>query len=241
MLERGSSNQVGITPSSMANSKFVSHWMASWSWGMASKIVGQLVHHARLVERLDAGLVLGRDERGDGRERRGQRHLEPAVHRRSGRRACAGRTPVRGDGGLRVAEVVEAERSRGTRRRATRRRGRARCEIVPGRADLELGPRAEHRVLPHDPVGARPGLPVGHLHGGGRRARSPSPGRRPRHCASGTLPTSSTPPVAAPLLSSAITHHPLGRRVRRPRRPGRVSVECPARPSRGFASGERRV
>ena len=41
----------------------------------------QLVHHPRLVERLDAGLVLGGDEGGDRRERRGQRHLEPAVRR----------------------------------------------------------------------------------------------------------------------------------------------------------------
>ena len=39
MLDRGSSNHVGITPSSMANSKLVSHWTASWSWGMASKMV----------------------------------------------------------------------------------------------------------------------------------------------------------------------------------------------------------
>ena len=39
MLDRGSSNHAGMTPSSMANSKLVSHWTASWSCGMASKIV----------------------------------------------------------------------------------------------------------------------------------------------------------------------------------------------------------
>ena len=39
MLERGSSNHAGMTPSSMANSKLVSHWTANWSWGIASKIV----------------------------------------------------------------------------------------------------------------------------------------------------------------------------------------------------------
>ena len=39
MLDRGSSNHVGMTPSSMANSKLVSHWIASWSCGIASKIV----------------------------------------------------------------------------------------------------------------------------------------------------------------------------------------------------------
>ena len=39
MLDRGSENHVGMTPSSIANSKFVSHWTASWSWGIASKIV----------------------------------------------------------------------------------------------------------------------------------------------------------------------------------------------------------
>ena len=38
MLARGSGNHVPMTPSSMANSKFVSHWMASWSCGMAAKI-----------------------------------------------------------------------------------------------------------------------------------------------------------------------------------------------------------
>jgi hypothetical protein len=39
MLARASVNHAGMIPSSMANSKFVSHWTASWSCGMASKIV----------------------------------------------------------------------------------------------------------------------------------------------------------------------------------------------------------
>ena len=47
-------NHVAMTPSSMANSKFVSHWTASWSCGIASKIVASSVIIARLVDRLDA-------------------------------------------------------------------------------------------------------------------------------------------------------------------------------------------
>ena len=43
MLDRGSSNHVGMTPSSMANSKFVSHCTASWSCGIESKIVASSV------------------------------------------------------------------------------------------------------------------------------------------------------------------------------------------------------
>ena len=38
MPARRSSNHVGMTPSSIANSKLVSHWIASWSWGMASRM-----------------------------------------------------------------------------------------------------------------------------------------------------------------------------------------------------------
>ena len=78
---RTSLNQLGRTPSSMANSKLVSHWMASWSWGMPSRMTPSSFEQSRLVDRLDAGLVLGRDERADRCERGGQRHLEADVAR----------------------------------------------------------------------------------------------------------------------------------------------------------------
>ena len=199
----------------------------------------QLVHHARLVERLDAGLVLRGDERRDGRERRGQRDLEPAVHRHLAVALAPGEHLVRGDGGLGVAEVVEAE---GLERLAVaqpqprERPVRAR----PGRADLELRPRAEHRVLPHDPVGARSGLPVGHLQEAvtelGRHHLEDVFGAAERHAAHEEHPARRR---AVALVGH--DHHPRG--VASDGVAARV--ECPpgalARPSRGFASGERRV
>ena len=200
---------------------------------------GQLVHHARLVERLDAGLVLRGDERRDGRERRGERDLEPAVHRHLPVALAPGEHLVRGDGGLRVAEVVEAE---GLERLAVAQpqAGEGPVRARPGRADLELRPRAEHRVLPHDPVGARAGLAVGHLQeavtelGGhhledvlGAAERDAAHEEHPSRCRAVAL----------------VGHHHHPRRVAfgRRRRPCRVSAGALARPSRGFASGERRV
>ena len=185
----------------------------------------QLVHHARLVERLDAGLVLRGDERRDGRERRGQRDLEPAVHGHLAVALAPGEHLVRGDGGLRVAEVVEAqglERLAVAQPQARERPVRAR----PGRADLELRPRAEHRVLPDDPVGARPGLPVGHLQEAvaelGRHHLEDIFGTAKRHAAHEEHP-------ARRLAVALLGHHPPPpeRRVRRRCRPCRVSVGVP--------------
>ncbi len=70
----------------------------------------QLVHHPRLVERLDASLVLGGDERGDRSERSRQRDLEPAVDRNQTVTLAPGEDPVRRDGRRGVAEVLETER-----------------------------------------------------------------------------------------------------------------------------------
>ena len=70
----------------------------------------QLVEDARLVQRLDAALVLGGDERGDRGQRRRQRHLEPAVRRDLPVALAAGEDLERRQRGLGVAEVVEAQR-----------------------------------------------------------------------------------------------------------------------------------
>ena len=120
----------------------------------------QLVDDARLVERLDAALVLRRDERGDRRERCRQRDLEPAVGGDLSVPLALGEALEGRHRRLGVAEVTEAHRvdrlavadaqaGQGTVRAGTRR------------AHLELRSRAEHRVLPDDPVRPRPGLAVG--------------------------------------------------------------------------------
>ena len=97
----------------------------------------------------------------------------------------------------RVAELLEPQRV-DRLAVADAQPGKGAMRVLAGRADLELGPRAEHRVLPHDPVRARPGLTVGHavepfaeLGHASWNTSSALP--------SGTLPTSRTPPVARPL------------------------------------------
>ena len=122
----------------------------------------QLVEDAGLVERLDVRLVLGRDEGGDRRQRRRQRHLEPAVPRDLAVALAAGEDVERRQGRLGVAEVVEAQRVQ----RLTVADPQARqlpVRVGTGRAHLELRARAEHRVLPDDPVRPWPGLAVGEL------------------------------------------------------------------------------
>ena len=70
----------------------------------------QLVEDARLVERLDASLVLGGDEGGDRGQWSRQRDLEPAVRRDLPVALAAGEDFERRQRGLGVAEVVEAQR-----------------------------------------------------------------------------------------------------------------------------------
>ena len=119
----------------------------------------QLMEDAGLVQRLDAALVLRRDERRDRGERRRQRHLEPTVRRDLPVALAPGEDVERGQGGLGVAEVVEAQRVE--RLSVADPQPRQRPVLVrPRRAHLELGSGAEHGVLPHDPVRPRPGLSV---------------------------------------------------------------------------------
>ncbi len=73
----------------------------------------QLAHHRGLVQRLDAGLVLRSDERGDRRERRRQRHLEATLGRDQAVALAAGERAVGRDRSLRVSELLEAQRVRG--------------------------------------------------------------------------------------------------------------------------------
>ena len=122
----------------------------------------QLVEDARLVERLDAGLVLGSHERGDRRQWSRQRYLEPARRRDLSVALATGEHLERRQRGLGVAEVVEAQRVQ--RLAVTNAQPRERPMLVGARwTHLELRPRAEHWVLPDDPVRPRTGLAVGHL------------------------------------------------------------------------------
>ena len=122
----------------------------------------QLVTDARLVERFDAALVLGRDEGGDRRQRGGERHLEAAVSRDLPVALAAGERGERGQRRLGVAEVVEAQRlERLAVADAQLRQGPV--LVRSRRAHLELRTGAEYRVLPHDPVRPRAGLAVGDL------------------------------------------------------------------------------
>ena len=175
MLDRGSGNHEGMTPSSMANSKLVSHWMASWSCGIASKMAPARPSSApRRAVRCGPG----------PRARRRPRSARAGWAATPGTGSASGIRPSRlrrakmryeRDGRLRVAEVVEAQ---GVGRLAVAdaqaRQGTVR--VVARRAHLELGPRAEHRVLPHDPVGPRARSRRPASGRGGRRARSPPAG-----------------------------------------------------------------
>ena len=119
----------------------------------------ELGQHRRLVERFDASLVFGSDERGDRRERGRQRHLEAALRGDQAVALAAGEDAVRAGGRLRVAELLEAQGvDRLVVADAQPRQGTVR--VGAGWAHLELGPGAEHRVLPHDPVGPGAGFAV---------------------------------------------------------------------------------
>lgn len=119
-----------------------------------------LAQDAGLVDGLEAGLVVGRHERAHRGQGRGQRQLEAAVGRDDPVPLELREGPVRRDCDVGVAEVVEGHAARG-RVRAQAHLGQSPVAVVTGGADLELGARAEHRVLPEDPVRARTRLPVG--------------------------------------------------------------------------------
>ena len=105
---------------------------------------GQFVEHPLLVERLDAGLVLRRDECGDRRQWRGQRDLEPAMRGDLPVPLAASEDAVRRDRGLGIAQVVEAQRVE----RLAVAHPQARQSpmgLVARRADLELGAGAQTR------------------------------------------------------------------------------------------------
>ena len=82
-----SGNQPGRTPSSMPNSKFVSHCTASWSCGIASRIALELVEHRAPRRAARRGLVLGRDEGAD--------RARAASGRQTWKRQPRGTTPSR--------------------------------------------------------------------------------------------------------------------------------------------------
>ena len=120
----------------------------------------ELVEHRRLVERLDPGLVFRCDERGDRCERRRQRHLEPAVRRNQSVALAPSKGAVRRRRGLRVAELLEAQR---VDRLVVANRKRGARDANPRPAGTPRTPGvAEHRVLPHNPVRPWAGLAVGH-------------------------------------------------------------------------------
>ena len=137
MPARTSSNHVGSVPSSIANSKFVSHWMASWSWGTAFDDGRDLIQQPRLVDRLDHRLMLRSDERAYRGERRRERYLEADVRGDDPVALEPGEHLVRGDGRLGVAEVLEAQRGGGRALPEAQARQRA-VRVVTGRAHLEL-------------------------------------------------------------------------------------------------------
>ncbi len=70
----------------------------------------QLAHHRGFVQRLDAGLVLRRDEGRDRCERCRQRHLEPTVRRDQAVPLATRERSVGRDRRLRVSELLEAQR-----------------------------------------------------------------------------------------------------------------------------------
>ena len=231
MLARGSSNHVGITPSSMANSKLVSHWMASWSCGMASKMVvsswrmrASYSGSMRCWSSAATNAAIGAS--GVGRD--------------TWKRQCGGDQAValasgehgeRRHGGLGVAEVVEADRL-DRFAVAHPQAGQGAVGVGTRRADLELGTRAEHRVLPHDPVGPWSGLPVGELARADRRAPTPSAGTPPRRCAAARCRPAARPPTPPRRLAGSRTYSSSRRCDCRP---------GPMRgPSAAFATGEHR-
>jgi hypothetical protein len=124
-----------------------------------SKDLRELIDHRRLVGLLDESLVPLGDERTDRRERRRQADLEAAAGWNDTVPLEERKGPVGRDRRFGVTERAEAE-LRGLVMRPQPQAGQRAVGARRGWCDLELRPRAEHRVLPHDPVGAWPGLAV---------------------------------------------------------------------------------
>ena len=220
------------SPSSIPNSKFVSHWIASWSCGIAARIRSSSTRHRRLVRRARRSAWSSSATKaltgasGVGSEtwkRQPARDHAVALQPREVR--------VRGRGRVCVAELARTPSSRPRSVAQSQPRQRA---VGAGRRrrDLELRARAEHRVLPDDPVGARACLAVGQAAQAvaecGARCRKTSSGPP-----SGTLPTRCTPIGRKSV--AAITPQPTARAARgrsdrdtprrRVRRRGRTPVE----------------
>ena len=121
--------------------------------------LADLLEDPSFVDRLDRRLVLGVDERADRRGRRRQRDLEADVRRDDVVALELGERPVGRDRRVGEAEVVEGD-VLDALAGPQPQRGQCPVRAVAGWADLELRKRAEHRVLPEDPVRARPGLAV---------------------------------------------------------------------------------
>ena len=120
----------------------------------------ELAQQSLLVRTLQHALVIGHHERGDRRDRRGQAHLEPAGHGDVAVALEAREDAIGGDGRVGVAQRLE-DHAVGPRALGHAHAWQRPPAIRSRRHHLELGLGGEDGELPHDPVGARAGLPVG--------------------------------------------------------------------------------
>ena len=120
----------------------------------------QLLEHPPLVDRLDHGLVIGVDEGADRRQRRRQANLEAEMVWKRAVTLEPCEQPIRRERGLGEAKIAEAHLRRSDAGAESELRQRP-VRVVAWRSDDELRKRAEDRVLPKDPVGARAGFAVG--------------------------------------------------------------------------------